>query len=143
MSPTNANANSGELRLPLTVEPEGLHRIRRIVFAHLRYQDLVELADDALKIVTELLSNVHKHAGGRAVLLLQFHPDVLRITVSDRSTDMPVVRQPDWEATSGRGMFLIDALSDDWRAVPTAAGKDIYVSLVIARYRARTGELVG
>ncbi|MFI2616663.1 ATP-binding protein [Streptomyces sp. NPDC018584] len=139
------NAHQAEFRLSLTVKPEGLHRIRRMVFAHLRLWRSTELSDDALKIVTELLSNVHKHAGGRAVLLLQVTRESLRITVSDRSEKMPVVREPDWQATSGRGMLLISALSDEWRAVRTPTGKDVYVILVISRYRKdlMRGELVG
>lgn len=135
-----------EFRLPLTVHPEKLHRIRRMVFAYLRLWQLGELSDDALKIVTELLSNVHKHVEGRrAVLRLQATTDSLLITVSDRSERMPVVCEPDWDSTSGRGIFLINGLSDEWRAVRTATGKDVFVTLAVSRYRKSLirGELVG
>ncbi|MGO4420465.1 hypothetical protein AB4Z54_17480 [Streptomyces sp. MCAF7] len=52
------------------VNPSELHGVRRIVRAHLRLWGLQEMIEDTLEIVTELLTNVHRHAGGRAVLLL-------------------------------------------------------------------------
>ncbi|MFD7896505.1 hypothetical protein [Streptomyces sp. NPDC059743] len=40
------------------------------------------------------------------------------------------MKEPDWESMTGRGMFLVEALSEDWTAVPTPTGKDVYVTLV-------------
>lgn len=131
MTPPHVHETNSEYRLPLTVEPSGLERIRRIVRAHLRHWGADELADDACEIVTELLTNVHRHAGGRAVLLLRRSPGLLRITVSDRSQCLPVVKEPDWESLNGRGMFLVEALADEWKAVPTVTGKDVHASLAL------------
>ncbi|KND32054.1 ATP-binding protein [Streptomyces acidiscabies] len=118
-----------EFRLPLFVEPEELRWVRRVVGTHLRLWGLDPVADDALEVVTELLTNVHRYAGGFAVLVLHASACELRVTVSDRSRVLPVVREPDWEAQSGRGMLLVAALTDWWRAEPTDTGKDVCCGL--------------
>ncbi|WP_405610028.1 ATP-binding protein [Streptomyces sp. NBC_01508] len=116
--------------MPLTVRPCELPGIRSEFANRLRLWGLEHLTDDACAIVTELLANVHRHADGRAVLLLQKWPGRLVITVSDRSKALPVAKEPDWTAESGRGLCVIAALADSWRAVPTSTGKDIIASLV-------------
>lgn len=126
-----------EFRLPLTVDPRELGRVRRMVLAHLRMWRLVEVVDPAQEIVTELLTNVHRHADGRAVLTLLPSRGLLEIVVSDRSRALPVVAEPDLEATSGRGMLMVVALSDAWWAEPTAVGKEVHV---IVRACRRTEE---
>ncbi|MER7791133.1 ATP-binding protein [Streptomyces sp. NPDC097640] len=133
---SHVNDGLREFRLSLVVKPSELPGVRRIVRAHLRLWGLQELIEDTLEIATELLTNVHRHAGGRAVLLLQRSPGLLRITVSDRSPRMPVVKRPDWTSLTGRGMFLVDALADEWKAVPTETGKDVCATLTLPSGRA-------
>ncbi|MFJ2111825.1 ATP-binding protein [Streptomyces sp. NPDC087850] len=130
MTPPNTQRPDHQYRLLLTVRPAELPGIRRKIGARLGRWGLEDLAGDTCVIVTELLANVHRHADGRAVLLLQKWPDRLVITVSDRSGELPVVKEPDWAAESGRGLCVIAALADWWRAEPTATGKDISASLM-------------
>ncbi|WP_274916880.1 ATP-binding protein [Streptomyces sp. WZ-12] len=120
----------GEFRLALVVEPKKLHGVRHDLADRLASWGLVELVDDSLKIATELLTNAYRHAGGRAVLFLQMSSGLLRITVSDRSHELPVIQCPDWMTESGRGMALVASLASELRVVPTADGKDVEVTLV-------------
>lgn len=79
---------------------------------------------------TELLSNVLKHTGSPdCVLTLQSNAGAVRITVSDASTEMPVVKQPDWMSQNGRGMFLLNGTADEWGAEPTPDGKDVWFEI--------------
>ncbi|MEV8393039.1 MULTISPECIES: ATP-binding protein [unclassified Streptomyces] len=130
MTPPNTYEADCEYRLPLAVRPSDLPVIRRKVTARLRLWGLESLAHDACAIITELLTNVHRHANGRAVLLLQRWPGCLCITVSDTSREMPLVTEPDWASVSGRGMFIVASLANWWKAVPTSTGKDVIASLV-------------
>lgn len=123
-----AEAGTQQYRQELTARPQNLERIRRIIGAYLRYWGRDELIEPAAMCVTELLSNVHKHAGSAAcVLLLQISPSGVRIVVSDESRALPVVREPNWFAESGRGMFLLSKTVDAWGANQTANGKDVWV----------------
>ncbi|MEV7084669.1 ATP-binding protein [Streptomyces sp. NPDC093085] len=131
MTPPHTQRPDHQYRLPLTVRPYELPRIRSKTADRLRLWGLEHLADHACVIVTELLVNVYRHADGRAVLLLQgWPPGRLLITVSDRSAALPVAKEPDWEAESGRGLCIVEALADWWRAEPTTTGKDITASLI-------------
>ncbi|MGW8552831.1 ATP-binding protein [Streptomyces tubercidicus] len=123
-------ASTQQYRQELTVQPQDLERIRRIVGAYLRYWGRDEVVERAAMCVTELLSNVHKHTGSAAcVLLLQISPSGVRIVVSDESQDLPVVREPNWFAESGRGMFLISKTVDAWGAEPTSDGKHVWFEI--------------
>ncbi|MEV0257733.1 ATP-binding protein [Streptomyces sp. NPDC050732] len=111
----------------LTANPVQIRRTRRIVTALLRYWGWDEQIDPALLCVTELLTNVFRHACcENCELRLEASPLVLRIVVSDRSHDLPVVREAEPLAEGGRGMSLIVASADAWGADPTDAGKDVW-----------------
>ncbi|NUK14047.1 ATP-binding protein [Streptomyces lunaelactis] len=123
-----AETGTQQYRHELTVHPQALGRIRRIVAAYLRYWGRDELVRPAAMCVTELLTNVHRHTGSAAcVLLLQTSPSGVRIVVSDESQALPVVREPDWFAESGRGMFLLSSTVDAWGVDPTREGKDVWI----------------
>lgn len=116
-------------QLDIQVHPAILGGIRRIVAAHLRLWCLDDLETDVCMAATELLGNVYKHADKPkplAVLQLEVIPEHLRLTVSDRSSTAPVVREPDWCAESGRGMFLVKEASVGWGVTFTAEGKDVW-----------------
>lgn len=55
-------------------------------------------------------------------LVLIRHPRWLLAAVTDASEQGPTVREPDYFAESGRGLHLIEALSDQWGWTPLATG---------------------
>lgn len=123
-----AKADTKQYRQELTVDLKQLGRVRRIVSAHVRCWGWAPMVEAAVMCVTELLSNVSKHAdSNRCVLLLESSASGVRIVVSDDSSALPVVREPDWSSENGRGMFLLDATADAWGAAPTSSGKDVWV----------------
>lgn len=131
-----AEAGTRQYSQELTVRPKALAGIRRIVAAHLRLWGREETAALAALCTTELLSNVAKHADSPVcVLTLQSKAQAVRVTVSDDSCALPVVREPDWNSQSGRGMFLIGAMADAWGVELTALGKDVWVEIRLAASR--------
>lgn len=119
-------------RTEMVAAPQRFALTRRAVAAQLRLwgygQQLVEAAALCL---TEMLSNVHRHAGSPdCELALHARPDGVRIAVSDRSADLPVVTgEPDWFAERGRGMFLLTRAAHSWGADVTPTGKEVWVLL--------------
>jgi anti-sigma regulatory factor (Ser/Thr protein kinase) len=117
-------------RLALRVTPRGLHDVRRTVRGQLRAWDLAELTMSAAMCVTELLSNVHKHARSpECVLTFRRITDGIRISVIDTEPAMPVVCEPDHRSESGRGLFLLSETVDEWGAAPVGAGKEVWFVL--------------
>ncbi|MEV7283609.1 ATP-binding protein [Streptomyces sp. NPDC093252] len=86
-------------------------------------------ADDAELVVSELLANVVRHAGGRCVLAVAFRYREILVTCADRCPRPPMLREPDWESRTGRGLQLIANLSVDWGCEPMKGGKRVWVRL--------------
>ena len=74
-----------------------------------------EVVDTAELIVSELTSNAVKHAGGQPSLCLLRTGDVIRIEVCDANArQVPVEREVDVDAESGRGLLLVSRLATAW-----------------------------
>ncbi|MEU3973406.1 ATP-binding protein [Streptomyces bacillaris] len=116
-------------RQGLTPDPRRLGSVRRILAAYIHRWGWPELIDAAVMCATEMLANVHHHAGGDCVLLLEATTHGVRITVTDTSAELPEVRQPDWCSDSGRGMWMLSHTAHAWGAVVTPTGKDVWVEL--------------
>lgn len=100
--------------------PEAAGTCRSIVRAALRSRGLEGLTDDAARVVTELASNAVRAARGEdragaglpvIVLVLGWPRGGIRIEVWDRSPGVPRMRAPDWEAESGRGLYIVDSVT--------------------------------
>lgn len=78
-------------------------------------------------IVTELVTNAVDHGGGAVELALAMHDRSLTISVADGSAVIPEVREADDDG--GRGLRIIDALSDAWGVEDHHGGKRVWVRL--------------
>jgi anti-sigma regulatory factor (Ser/Thr protein kinase) len=89
------------------------------------------VVDDALLVVSELVTNAVQHAGTRFEVAIDV-PKVaidgtstLRIAVTDGNAQRPELLHPGPHEPSGRGMALVDALGD-WGIEPTSVGKRVW-----------------
>ncbi|KUN88925.1 ATPase [Streptomyces bungoensis] len=118
--------------------PSRIGQVRRIVSAQLRYWHLDPLIDRAALGVTELLSNVHRHArpDKSCTVELELLLDRLTVSVRDHDPRLPVVAdaaQPAHAtplATCGRGLAMVAAMSESWGARPDGDdGKVVWFTL--------------
>lgn len=113
--------------------PSRIGQVRRIVATQLRYWRLDPLIDPASLGVSELLANVHRHAGPdkRCTVELVFLWDRLTVSVRDHDPQLPCVRTAGTQATSGRGLALVAAVSASWgmRAQHDGSGKVVWFTL--------------
>ncbi|MBV9094151.1 MAG: ATP-binding protein [Streptosporangiaceae bacterium] len=105
---------------------------RRFTRNRLEQWGLVSLADDAEVIVGELVANAVMHAGSGQPLglrLLRRTGEVM-CAVLDSSDHAPVLKTPDSTEEAGRGLQMVDALSDVWGWSPvTGRGKAVWAIL--------------
>ncbi|MFJ5552817.1 ATP-binding protein [Streptomyces sp. NPDC093225] len=113
--------------------PARIGQVRRIVSAQLRYWQLDPLIDRAALGVTELLSNVHRHArpDKSCTVELELRFDRLTISVRDADPRLPQVRASDLLETSGRGLALVEAVSESWGARPLANAAGTHVGKLV------------
>jgi anti-sigma regulatory factor (Ser/Thr protein kinase) len=115
--------------------PSRIGQVRRIVSAQLRYWHLDPLIDRATLGVTELLTNVHRHAQPDKTCTVEMELLLDRLTVSVRDNDprLPVVGDIDAAdalATCGRGLAMVAAVSESWGARPDGdSGKVVWFTL--------------
>ncbi|WP_412714673.1 ATP-binding protein [Streptomyces nanhaiensis] len=84
------------------------------------------VVDTAQLVVSEFVTNAVVHTvSDRIACLLQHGDRRLRIEVRDQGTGAPglAARSADPEATSGRGLQLVDALADSWGDIPAAQAR--------------------
>ncbi len=84
-----------------------------------------ETVDAVLLTVSELVTNSQVHAHSAAQLMMTWDSECLHVSVHDDSRELPSVRAPSEDRTSGRGMFLVDVLADTWQARPCTHGKTV------------------
>ncbi|WP_206506858.1 SpoIIE family protein phosphatase [Streptomyces chrestomyceticus] len=108
--------------------PEG----RRFLFRTLRAWGLTALADTALLLSSELLTNAVRHARGPLTLRVWYSARELGVEVVDGSTPRPRARLADTAEENGRGLMLVEALADAWGTRPGAVGKTVWFTLLTA-----------
>jgi len=113
-----------EIALAPTVESVGAGR--RLVSTALTEWCLDELDYTATLLTSELLTNCVLHARTPIHLSVErTGPDTVTIAVRDGSPVVPHRRRHAQDATTGRGMELLDRLAQSWRVQSDAAGKTI------------------
>ncbi|MDQ0579470.1 SpoIIE family protein phosphatase [Streptomyces rishiriensis] len=112
--------------------PDAVMHARRFTARTLRRWKVREAADAVLLVVSELVTNALVHTQGPVRLDLVLRGDRVRVCVSDSSPRAPA--KPvivDWEATGGRGLLLVEAMSDAFGSVPVAGGKQVWSEITV------------
>lgn len=101
-----------------------------------------ESIDDAELVATELVGNAIRHASQAASGKLDVEWDIdaagVTIAVSDASTTYPRPRAAHDHEPGGRGLTIIEALSDSWGVQPLGVGKRVWAHLPLRRVGAMT-----
>jgi anti-sigma regulatory factor (Ser/Thr protein kinase) len=95
-----------------------------------------ELLELVLLVVSEAVTNAVRYGHGHVELSIRVRRDRIRIEVSDGNPNPPVRGgSPDGLGDGGRGLYLLDALTDAWGTQPrsTAPGKTVWLELITAR----------
>ena len=88
----------------------------------------------AVLLANELVSNAVLHARTVMELRLFTADDLVRVEVHDGNTRRPTTAAAPIDATSGRGLLLVQAIADRWGVEGTRDGKVIWFELPIVRF---------
>ena len=123
---------SQESKQTLLLPPEARSssRSRRFVQAALARWQLESLADVAVLLTSELVTNAIGHEAGETITLaVTCSFGQLRVDVHDTSRTLPVLVYAAADAEAGRGLMLVASLSATWGIYRTPAGKAVYFTL--------------
>ncbi|WP_246507120.1 ATP-binding SpoIIE family protein phosphatase [Actinocrinis puniceicyclus] len=121
--------DSAAWRLP--GEPRQVARCRRLVRETLRAWELDALSETAQLLVSELVTNAIRHAGGEFRLRLRRDARALLCEVCDQTGEPPELLSPSATAEIGRGILLVDELSGTWGHRRTESGKIVWFSIAV------------
>jgi len=129
---------------PLARGPQSARSARRLTRNTFRDWGLAFLAEDAEAIVGEFVANAVTHGApvtepprkgatdNLGLRLVRRNGEVI-CAVLDPSDDAPVLKTPESVQESGRGLQMVDALSDVWGWSPVAGrGKAVWAILFCA-----------
>ncbi|MEV7794491.1 SpoIIE family protein phosphatase [Streptomyces sp. NPDC087512] len=106
-------------------DPAVVPRARKAVTAQLAAWNLEQLTFTTELIVSELVTNAIRYAGGPITLRL-IRDNVLICEVSDPSNTQPRLRRARWADEGGRGLYLVAQLTTRWGSRYSHNGKTIW-----------------
>ncbi|MFG3494737.1 ATP-binding protein [Streptomyces sp. NPDC047928] len=123
-----------EVRLPS--RPESAATARRLAqVVVLRQWGLgPQVAEQAILLVSELVGNAVRHTGARVfgLRMRRPRPGWIRIEVRDPSRGLPCLMPVHEMDTSGRGLFLVDKISDRWGVDLLPRGKTTWFEMRVS-----------
>ena len=104
----------------LAAEPRSAGLAREFVCLHLLAHHLPHLVEDMRLVVSELATNAVVHAQTPFLVTLSGRSGTILLEIEDGSTSVLLPRKSGVMDTSGRGLAIVELLSQQWgtRAVP-------------------------
>lgn len=109
-------------------QPESVPAARRFVRDVLRDQPR-DVREAVELMATELATNCVQHAKTSFELTINHGQEQIRIEVSDTGPGHPVPRSPTPKERRGRGLRLVEAMSDSWGVDPSSRGKTVWFTV--------------
>ncbi|MGP8299019.1 ATP-binding protein [Streptomyces inhibens] len=123
----------GEVRLPSRPQSAGIARRLTAAVLLKQWSLTPQLAEHAVLLVSELVGNAVRHTGARTFgLRMLRRRGWLRIEVRDPSRGLPCLMPVQEMDTSGRGLFLVDTLSDRWGVDLLPRGKTTWFEMRVS-----------
>lgn len=129
--PGGGAARVADIDLPQRLTSAGT--ARRFVSERLEDWGAQDVRDAVLLCVSEVVTNAVVHAGSPAHLSLRMSGGVLRVEVQDcGGIAIPQLRREATpEQTHGRGLVLVEAMSDRWDVVDEVDGKQVWFEVAV------------
>jgi anti-sigma regulatory factor (Ser/Thr protein kinase) len=104
-------------------------KARHFVGETMRAWDCDDVIPDAELLVSELVTNAVLHARSASRVTIERQGATLRISVFDTSPTRPRLRNYGPEAVTGRGLLLVDRISDRWGVEQVPTGKTVWFEI--------------
>ncbi|GGX97202.1 SpoIIE family protein phosphatase [Streptomyces anandii] len=112
----------------LSSHPRAVAEARRAAAARLTAWGLEGLVDEALLVVSELVTNAVRYGTGSLELRL-IREQALTCEVTDESSTAPQLRRALVSDEGGRGLFITAQLTERWGVRPARRGKTVWAEL--------------
>ncbi|MEU2978569.1 SpoIIE family protein phosphatase [Streptomyces hirsutus] len=117
-------------------DPEALTEARRMIRAGVGAWGAGNRADEIELVADELITNALMHTEGSAVVTLRVLTGGerrLRVDVEDSSSALPRRREAGESCVSGRGLLLVEILTDEWGVEARGGGKCVWSEFSVTK----------
>jgi anti-sigma regulatory factor (Ser/Thr protein kinase) len=115
-----------EASLTLPAELSSIGDARRFLRSSLAAWGVDDFDLGGPQVLTELATNAALHARSAYTVHLVLEPGALLLEVTDSSPALPQHRHYGTDATTGRGIALVEALSTAWGVESSPTGKTVW-----------------
>ncbi|RZB14513.1 PAS domain-containing protein [Streptomyces sp. F001] len=119
-------------------DPEALTEARRMIRAAVGAWGAADRSDEVELVADELITNALMHTEGAAIVTLRVLSGSdrrLRVEVEDSSSALPRRREATHSCVSGRGLLLVEVLTDVWGVEARGGGKCVWAEFVVPERR--------
>jgi anti-sigma regulatory factor (Ser/Thr protein kinase) len=89
-----------------------------------------EALEEIELMVSELATNCVQHAESDFDVAIERSSETIRVEARDRGGGRPTLRSPTPREPTGRGLRVVEALSDSWGIEPKDDGKAVWFTVV-------------
>lgn len=130
MSEESGQRRPAAVRLTLAPDPAAVRVARRFVATTCTAASTGEaVADTAVLLASEVVTNAFTHGRSEARLAVTAVPGFVRVEVADDNSRHPRPVEPDADVLDGRGMSIVDLLSERWGVRDDPYGKTVWFEL--------------
>lgn len=115
--------------IELPPEPRSAATARHFVEERLGDAVPPAVAEVAVLLTSELVTNVIVHARTPLRVDVDVEPSEVRVAVADDAPRAPTLRRTHDARLTGRGMNLVETLAAEWGVEPTPQGKTVWFAL--------------
>lgn len=124
--------------LAVAHDPMSAAYVRRSIAADLETRGVgSDCVDDVVLVASELVANAVLHTatndGSELDISWDVEPEAVVVRVLDESPTLPKRRNTSDGETSGRGLFIVAALAQDWGVRRTNNGKQVWARIPTVR----------
>jgi len=137
-APVPPDEDDGALRLELPPQRRSVGVGRHWVVRVAAEAGVTGMANQVVELLaSELLANAVLHGAGDESIRIDvdYTDTVVRVSVTDNLPQRPVVLHPEPIAPAGRGMAIIEAMSNRWGVEPRpSGGKTVWFEIDLDQY---------
>jgi anti-sigma regulatory factor (Ser/Thr protein kinase) len=115
----------------LESHPASASAARSFVRTWLKAWGCEHIADAAVLLTSELVTNAIRHAEGDIELRMRCEEHIVRVEVRDGNPDAPQPRSIPNDATSGRGLTMVEVMAGGWGVQRRSRGKTVWFELPV------------
>ena len=113
----------------LDAEPRNVGRARNMLREALSRSGAEHLVESATVVLSEVITNAFVHVGTEVRLQVWATVDAVRVEVEDGGTHLPARRHYASTAGTGRGLQLMEELTDRWGTAVHTTGKAVWFEI--------------